>query len=112
MIKQGDIYLVNLDPTTGGEIKKTRPVIVVSNNVINQYSCVIVVVPVTSNINNLSPSHVIIPKGVGGLDKVSKVVTEHIKSIDRQRLTKKLGELSVEYLSIVMEALKNTFDIQ
>lgn len=111
MIKQGEIYLVNLDPTIGGEIKKTRPVIVVSNNVINRYSRVIVVVPTTGNIKNLSPSHAVIPKGMGGLDKGSKAVAEHIKSVDKQRLTKKLGKLSDEYLSIVLESLKNTFNI-
>lgn len=108
MIKQGDVYLVNLDPTIGQEIKKTRPVVVVSNNSINQYGQVIVVVPITSSTKKISPSHVMIPKGMGGLDKESKAVAEHIKSIDRKRLTKKLGKLSNKYLLMGFQALKNT----
>lgn len=108
MIKQGEVYLVNLDPTIGGEIRKTRPVIIISNDIINKNGRVVVVIPITSNIKKISPSHVLIPKDMGGLDKESRAVTEHIKSIDKQRLSKKLGRLSEKYLFMVFQALKNT----
>ena len=110
MYKKGDVCLVCLDPTTGVEIKKTRPVIIVSNNWINQYSQLLVIVPLTTNVDRISPSHVLIPKGCGGLDSDSKAVTEQIRAIDKQRIVKKLGTLDVNTFEEVRNALKNTLD--
>ena len=62
-VQRGDVVVANLDPTIGVEIKKTRPVIVLSNDSINQYSQLVVVVPLTKNTAHLSPSHAIIPQG-------------------------------------------------
>ena len=62
-VRRGDVVLANLDPTLGVEIKKTRLVIVVSNDSINQLSQLVVVVPLTKNTAHLSPSHAVIPKG-------------------------------------------------
>ena len=61
-VKRGDVVVANLDPTIGVEIKKTRPVIVLSNDSINQFSQLVVVVPLTKSTAHLSPSHAIIPK--------------------------------------------------
>ena len=79
VIQRGDIVWANLDPTIGVEIKKTRPVIVVSNDAINQHSQLAIVVPLTSNVTRLSPSHVLIPRGEGGLSQDSKAVTEQMR---------------------------------
>lgn len=111
MIKQGDIFLVNLDPTVGHEIRKTRPAIVVSNNYVNCYGKVVVIVPLTSNTKNVSPSQVVIPRGAGGLEKDSKAVADHIKSVDKKRLSKKIGFLPSEYLHFVLGAVDNTLKI-
>jgi len=108
-MKQGEVFLVNLDPTIGAEIKKTRPCVIVSNNMINQYRQVVVVVPLTSNIQHLSPSHLFMPKGIANLDQDSKAVTEHIKSVDKKRLIHKIGELPDSYLDSLLLALNNTF---
>ena len=96
----------NLDPTIGVEIKKTLPVIVLSNDSINQFSQLVVVVPL--NTARLSPSHTIIPKGVARLTFASKVVTEQIKAVDKRRLVKRLGTLTPALLAQVERALKNT----
>lgn len=74
-VRHGDVFWANLDPTVGVEIQKTRPVVVVSNDVINQRSRIAIVVPLTANIARLSPSHVLIPWGEGGLTQDSKAVT-------------------------------------
>ena len=66
-VRRGDVVGANLDPTIGVEIKKTRPVIVVSNDSINQLSQLVVVVSLTKNIAHLSPSHALIPKGTARL---------------------------------------------
>jgi mRNA interferase MazF len=107
-VRRGDIVVVNLDLTIGTEIKKTRPTIVLSNDAINQYSRLIVVVPLTKNTARLSPSHAIIPKGTARLTFISKAVTEQIKAVDKQRIVKRLGSLPPELLAQVERALKNT----
>jgi mRNA interferase MazF len=107
-VRRGDVVVVNLDPTIGVEIKKTRPAIVVSNDSINQFSQLVVVVPLTKNTAHLSPSHVVIPKGTARLTFTSKVVTEQIKAVDKQRIVRRLGSLTTPVLDQVERALKNT----
>ena len=107
-VRRGDVVLVNLDPTIGVEIKKTRPAIVLSNDGINQYSQLAAVVPLTKNTARLSPSHVVIPKGTARLTYTSKVVTEQIKAVDKRRIVKRLGSLPPALLTQVERALKNT----
>jgi mRNA interferase MazF len=107
-VRRGDVVVVNLDPTIGVEIKKTRPAIVLSNDSINHFSQLIVVVPLTKNTAHLSPSHVVIPKGTARLTFTSKVVTEQIKAVDKQRIVRRLGTLTTPMLEQVERALKNT----
>ena len=107
-VKRGDVVVANLDPTIGVEIKKTRPVVILSNDSINQFSQLVVVVPLTKNTAHLSPSHTIIPKGVARLAFASKAVTEQIKAVDKRRLVKRLGSLTPALLAQVERALKNT----
>ena len=108
-VKRGDVVVANLDPTIGVEIKKTRPVVVLSNDSINQYSQLVVVVPLTKNTAHLSPSHTVIPKGIARLAFASKAVTEQVKALDKRRLVKRLGSLPPSLLAQVERALKNTF---
>jgi mRNA interferase MazF len=107
-VRRGDVVVVILDPTIGVEIKKTRPAIVVSNDSINHFSQLVVVVPLTKNTAHLSPSHVVIPKGTARLTFTSKVVTEQIKAVDKQRILRKLGSLTTAVIEQVDRALKNT----
>jgi mRNA interferase MazF len=92
-VHEGEVFLANMDPTIGVEIKKTRPVIVVSNESINQFSQLVVVVPVTTSTQKVSPSHVLIPAGQGGLNHLSKALTEQIRAMDKSRLVQLLGEI-------------------
>jgi mRNA interferase MazF len=107
-VRRGDVVLVNLDPTVGVEIRKTRPAIVISNDSINHFSQLVVVVPLTKNTAQISPSHVVIPKGTARLTFTSKVVTEQIKAVDKQRIVRRLGSLSSALLAQVERAIKNT----
>jgi mRNA interferase MazF len=100
--------VANLDPTIGVEIKKSRPVIVLSNDSINQFSQLVVVVPLTKNTAHLSPGHTLIPKGTARLTFTSKAVTEQVNAVDKQRLVKRLGSLTPSLLAQVERALKNT----
>lgn len=92
--KRGEIYLVNFDPTLGSEIKKTRPALILQNNVANKHSPITNVAAITSKFDDkLYPTEVEIPMGEGGLKQDSVVMLNQIRSIDRQRLSGKLGKV-------------------
>lgn len=73
IIKRGYIYFAKLDPTVGSEINKTRPVLVISNNINNQNSKTISVIPITSNTKVIRSFEVSVPEGEANLPKDSKV---------------------------------------
>ena len=110
-VQRGDIFWANLDPTIGVEIKKTRPVIVISNAAINRYSQLVIVIPVTTNVTHFSPSHVLLPQGEGGLSQDSKVLTEQIRAMDKQRLVNKIGTVSKQFMTLIEKALLNSLDM-
>ena len=112
VVRRGDVVLANLDPTVGVEIRKTRPVVVVSNDHINELSQLAVVVPLTKNTAHLSPSHTVVPKGTAGLSAASKVLTEQIKAVDKRRLVRRLGTLPVHLLAQLDRALRTTLALR
>ena len=104
--RRGEIYLVSFDPTVGHEIKKTRPALVIQNNVSNQYSPITIVAAISSQFGNPPhPREVILPTGKSGLAKPSAVVLNQIRSVDRQRLVKRLGAIDTATMRKVDEAL-------
>jgi mRNA interferase MazF len=105
-IKRGNIYLANLNPTVGSEINKTRPVIVISNNINNQYSNTITILPVTSNTTSIYPFEVFLPAGSANLPKNSKAKADQIRTIDKERLIREIGSLSGELVKDIEEAIK------
>jgi mRNA interferase MazF len=86
-IKRGEIYWVNMNPAVGSEIKKLRPALVVSNDINNQYSQLVTVLPITSNTRNPHPFEVFIKQGVGGLKKDSLIKANQIRTIDKARIS-------------------------
>jgi len=111
-VRRGDVVVASLDPTIGVEIKKTRPVIVLSNDCINHYGQLVAVVPLTKNTGHISPSHTVLPKGVASLAFASKAVTEQVKAVDKTRIVKRLGTLPAPLLAQVEQALKNTLGLR
>jgi len=105
--RRGEIYLVAFDPTVGHEIKKTRPAVVIQNDISNQYSPITIVAAVSSQFSRPPhPREVIIPIGKGSLKIPSAVILNQIRSIDRTRLIKRLGMLDAGTLLRVDLALK------
>ena len=99
-IKRGEVYLANLDPVVGKEIAKTRPVVVVSNNVNNRFAGTLTILPITSgNLEKIYPFEVLLPKGTANLPKDSKVKANQIRTLDRTRIVKLIGELSKDIMS-------------
>ena len=108
MCKRWSIYLVNLDPTVGSEQGKTRPVLIISENKINSMLPVINVLPITSLKTGpkIYPNEVLLKKEHSQLDKDSLVLCYQIRTIDKKRLIKKLGEIQRDDLkNEVVEAL-------
>ena len=104
--KRGEIYLVTLDPTVGAEISKTRPALVISNDINNQFSDTITIIPITSYIEKIYPFEVLLPPGESGLSKNSKAKCNQIRTIDKKRLIKSLGKINREKIEAVEEATK------
>lgn len=100
-MKQGDIYLINLNPTIHSEIGKTRPGMILSVNAMNLHSPRLIIAPITSSIGKIYPFEILIAGGqdtTGGLDKDSKVMLDQIRSVDKRRLSKRIGMVDYEML--------------
>jgi len=91
--KRGEIYLVNFDPTIGHKVKKKRPALIISNNIHNQYSPLVTVAPLSSNVNKVYPFEVYISKGMAGLNDNSRIMIVQLRSIDKRRLLNKIGTI-------------------
>ena len=105
--KRGEVYLVAFDPTVGHEIRKTRPALVVQNDVSNQYSPLTIVAAISSQFATPPhPREVVIEPSESGLPKASAVVVNQIRTVDRQRLIKRLGVLDSATMRRVDDALK------
>lgn len=104
MVERGEIYLVNLDPTIGSEVKKTRPCVVVSPNEMNQYIRTIVIAPMTTKRRNYK-SRV----GVSFQGKEGEIMLDQIRTIDKKRLILKLGQLSSKDLRVTLSVLEEMF---
>ena len=103
-ISQYDIVLVNLDPTIGCELKKTRPCIVLSPNEMNRYLQTIVIAPMTSS-SKPYPTRVEVQQ----TKTKGWVVIDQIRTIDRARIVKKFGTLSESEIEKVKSVIQETF---
>jgi mRNA interferase MazF len=102
--------LVNLDPVLGSEIGKTRPAVVLQNDLANRTSPTITILPITSQrMDRVLSFQVRIPAGEGGLSRNSKVLCEQIRTVSKQRLLEPLGQLSPERLGEIRAALERHF---
>ena len=105
--QRGEIYLVNFDPTIGSEIKKTRPALILQNDVSNQYSPITIVSAITSQFTEpLYPTEVLIKAPEGGLQIDSVALLNQIRSIDKQRLIQRLGVLDTVTMEDVDTAIQ------
>ena len=106
--RRGDIYLVDFDPARGHEIQKTRPAVIIQNDVGNRYSPVTIVAAITSQLSAAPyPVDVTIdPAKTNGLAVRSSIQLSQIRSVDQHRLVKRLGTLDGSTMQRVDEAIK------
>lgn len=106
-IKRGDIFYAELNPVVGSEQGGTRPVLVIQNDIGNQYSPTTIVAAITSQLEKAKlPTHVELAREKCGLEKNSVVLLEQIRTIDKQRLKEKISSLEEDLMSKVNEALE------
>jgi len=103
-IEQYQIILVNLDPTIGSEIKKTRPCVVVSPNEMNKYLRTLVIVPMTTSSKNY-PTRIEVKHD----NKIGWIVLDQIRTIDKRRIIRPLGRLSKPEIKELKAIIKETF---
>jgi len=103
--KRGEIYLVSLDPVTGSEIGKTRPALIISNDINNKNADTVTVIPISSKTERIYPFEVSVTKEKGSLPEDSKIKCNQIRTIDKARLIRKVGKVDEETLKKVEKAL-------
>ncbi|MEI7589762.1 MAG: type II toxin-antitoxin system PemK/MazF family toxin [Deltaproteobacteria bacterium] len=109
--KKGEIYLVNFDPTIGSEVKKTRPAVIVSNNINNANSPIVSIAPITSNVTRVFSFEVELTEGAFGLDRKSKVMINQTRAVDKSRLIRHIGTVNAPTLELIGQALVLHYDL-
>jgi mRNA interferase MazF len=105
--QRGEIYLTALDPALGHEIKKTRPTLVIQNDVTNRFGMTTIVAAITSKVSTPPyPNEVVVQPNGAGLEVTSTIRLDQIRTVDRQRLIKKLGQVDAATMQRVDEAVK------
>lgn len=112
-LKRGDIVLVDLNPIKGAEKGKTRPCLVVQNDIGNKFSPLTIVAVITSQkeIDKKYPTDIWINKGDGGLDCASIIQCDQIRTVDKRRIISKTGHFSDSIMDNVDQALKISLGI-
>jgi mRNA interferase MazF len=101
-MKRGEVWWVNFEPSVGGEVRKQRPAVIVSNDAANKHLNRVQVVPLTSSVDRVYPSEALVTlRG-----KKSKAMADQLTTVSKSRLLNKAGRLSPADLRLVSEAIK------
>ena len=105
--QRGEIYLTALDPALEHEIKKTRPALVIQNDITNRFAPTTIVAAITSRVNAPPyPNEVVVHLAGVGLENISTVRLDQIRTVDRQRLIRRLGKVNSETMRRINTAIK------
>lgn len=111
-VKRGDIYYADLSPVVGSEQGGVRPVLIVQNDVGNKYSPTVIAAAITSQQDkSRMPTHINVNGDSCGLSKDSVVLLEQVRTIDKQRLKERMGNLSTTDMNKINRALNISFGL-
>ncbi|NJN94307.1 MAG: type II toxin-antitoxin system PemK/MazF family toxin [Anaerolineales bacterium] len=112
MVKRGEIWLADLNPTRGSEQAGTRPVLIFQNNLVNKFTTTVLAIPLTTNLRRAAlPSCVQIAKGEGGLTSDSVALCHQLRVLDTTRLQRKMGAVSPETILALENCVMFTMGI-
>jgi mRNA interferase MazF len=106
-MQQSEIWYADLDPTRGSEQQGFRPVVIISGNLMNEYLNTIICCPLTTKIKNYKGNIVLQPDNINKLKSPSEILTSHIRSVTKDRLVRKIGEIKNEDLAEIRTALND-----
>lgn len=102
VVKRGEIWIANLNPTRGSEQAGIRPVLIFQNDLLNKYTTTVLAIPLTTNLKRASlPSGVLISKAEGGLSQDSVALCHQFRVIDKTRLKDKLGTVGQQTIATI-----------
>ena len=104
-MKQGEIWFANLNPSKGSEQAGLRPVVIISGNLLNQHLSVVIVVPLTTKIKNYKGNPVLFPSKANGLKAESEMLVFHIRSVSKDRMVNKVGNIELTELERSIKTL-------
>jgi mRNA interferase MazF len=104
VVKRFDVYLINLDPTVGSEIQKTRPCLVVSPDEMNRHIATVIVAPMTTKCRPY-----VTRVGCQFEGKVGQIVLDQLRTVDKARLVRRLGRIDAEAQRKVLATLAQMF---
>lgn len=104
VVKRFDVFLVNLDPTVGSEIQKTRPCVVISPDEMNRYIATVIIAPMTTK-GKQYPTRI----DCQFQGKNGQIVLDQIRTVDKNRLVKKLGRISQDEQRMLLTTLAEMF---
>ena len=112
MMKRGEVYIASLDPVVGSEQGGRRPVVIIQNDAGNLHAPTVIVIPVTASTRKPPlPTHAAIPAGDGGLSRPSIALCEQLRTLEKARLGRRLGAVSLRTLHSIERALRVSLDI-
>ena len=103
-MKRFEVYLINLDPTVGEEIKKTRACLIISPDEMNEHISTVIIAPMTSRVRNYPSRITCVFQG-----KKGQIVLDQIRTVDKKRLIKKIGVIDVQSQYEVIQILQEMF---
>ena len=104
-MKQGEIWYANLNPIKGSEQSGFRPLVIISGNLLNEYLNVVITCPLTTKVKSFKGNVVLEPGKTNKLNKRSEILVFHIRSVSKERLVRKIGDITTAELNSIKRGL-------